>query len=527
MNIDGVFLHHLLHELRPNLEGYRINKVLSINETDFVFSLSNRKNLLISANNNSPHLRITKNEYIASKKTSLFYNQLKSKCENGIIHSLEQIENDRLVVFEIIHFDDLGYQEKNKLYFEIYGRNANLILTNAEEIIIEAQKRKLPNEEEKRIIVPKIKYQHLSLGKLNPFTQKGSLKQNNFEGVSNLTFTEMVYQDNQDIINQPTQPTIMETGHKSYFYCFPLEHLQAQKTFFPTLSEMLEFFYLNLKNLNNLNSEQTYLENYLKKEINKNKTKLAKQEKDYQEAIQNLEYEKTGNLLSAYLHQVKKGDVEITVDDFYLNGLPYTIKLDPLLSPTKNLENIFSKFKKAKRTIIHLKEQMERTKQDIEYYICLLEQLNLAKANDLREIYQELNLKKTVNNTKKDSKPNLTTYQDDDGNQILVGKNNIQNNYLTHKLAKKTDYFFHVQGSPGSHTILRNNNPSLKTIHLAAKIAAFYSKSRYSSNVAVDYTFVKNVKKVPNEKGSFVLYTNYKTVFVTPDGEELKSYLKN
>jgi predicted ribosome quality control (RQC) complex YloA/Tae2 family protein len=171
---------------------------------------------------------------------------------------------------------------------------------------------------------------------------------------------------------------------------------------------------------------------------------------DYQEAIQNLEYEKTGNLLSAYLHQVKKGDMEITVDDFYLNGLPYTIKLDPLLSPTKNLENIFSKFKKAKRTIIHLKEQMERTKQDIEYYICLLEQLNLAKANDLREIYQELNLKKTVNNTKKDSKPNLTTYQDDDGNQILVGKNNIQNNYLTHKLAKKTDYFFHVQGSPGS-----------------------------------------------------------------------------
>ena len=210
-----------------------------------------------------------------------------------------------------------------------------------------------------------------------------------------------------------------------------------------------------------------------------------------------------------------------------MNGLPYTIKLDPLLSPTKNLENIFSKFKKAKRTIIHLKEQMERTKQDIEYYICLLEQLNLARANDLKEIYQELNLKKTVNNTKKDSKPNLTTYQDDDGNQILVGKNNIQNNYLTHKLAKKTDYFFHVQGSPGSHTILRNNNPSLKTIHLAAKIAAFYSKSRYSSNVAVDYTFVKNVKKVPNEKGSFVLYTNYKTVFVTPDGEELKSYLKN
>lgn len=527
MNIDGVFLHHLLHELRPNVEGCRINKVLLINETDFLFSLSNRKNLLISASNNSPHLRITKNEYIASRKTSLFYNQLKSKCENSIIHSLDQIENDRLVVFEIIHFDDLGYQEKNKLYFEIYGRNANLILTNAEEIIIEAQKRNLPNEDEQRIIVPKIKYQHISLEKLNPFTQKGSLEQNNFEGVSNLTFTEMVYHENQDIINQPTQPVIMEASHKSYFYCFPLDHLHAQITIFPSLSEMLEFFYLNLKSLNSLNSEQTYLENYLKKEINKNKTKLMKQEKDYEGAIQNLEYEKMGNLLSSYLHQVKKGDVEITVSDFYLNGLPYTIKLDPLLTPTKNLENIFSKFKKAKRTIIHLKEQMEITKQDIEYYICLLEQLNLAKANDLKEIYEELNLKKQIGNTRKALKPNITIYQDSNGSQILVGKNNIQNNYLTHKLANKTDYFFHVQGSPGSHTILRNNNPNLETIHLAAQIAAFYSKSRYSSNVAVDYTMVRNVKKVPGVKGSFVLYTNHKTVFVTPSSEELKPFLKN
>ena len=121
----------------------------------------------------------------------------------------------------------------------------------------------------------------------------------------------------------------------------------------------------------------------------------------------------------------------------------------------------------------------------------------------------------------------MTTYQDSDNNIILVGKNNLQNNYLTHKLASKNDYFFHVQGSPGSHTILKANNPSPETINLAAQIAAYYSKSRYSSNVAVDYTLVRNVKKVPGTKGSFVLYANQKTVFVTPNHEELKKYLKN
>ena len=336
----------------------------------------------------------------------------------------------------------------------------------------------------------------------------------------------MVYQESQDIINQPTNPTIMETNHKSYFYCFPLTHLHAHTTTYSSLSEMLEFFYLHLKNLNSFNSEQTFLENHLKKEINKSKTKLAKQEKEYEEAIQNLEYEKMGNLLSAYLHQVKKGDKEITVVDFYLNGLPYTIKLDPLLTPTKNLETIFHKYKKAKRTIIHLEEQMQVTKQDIEYYICLLEQLNLAKANDIKEIYEELNLNKKNTSSKKSEKPNITTYQGDNGDSILVGKNNIQNNYLTHKLASKTDYFFHVQGSPGSHTILKNNNPSAESVNLAAQIAAFYSKSRFSSNVAVDYTMVRNVKKVPGIKGSFVLYTNHKTVFVTPNSEEIKRYLK-
>ena len=101
----------------------------------------------------------------------------------------------------------------------------------------------------------------------------------------------------------------------------------------------------------------------------------------------------------------------------------------------------------------------------------------------------------------------------------MVGKNNIQNNYLTHTLAQKTDYFFHVKNAPGSHTILRCEELTPELIKLAGMIAAFYSKNRNSENVPVDYTLIKNVKKVPKTKGSFVTYTNYKTVYVTPDAD--------
>ncbi|MDD3171206.1 MAG: NFACT RNA binding domain-containing protein, partial [Bacilli bacterium] len=212
--------------------------------------------------------------------------------------------------------------------------------------------------------------------------------------------------------------------------------------------------------------------------------------------------------------------------DFYVTNEEITIELDPLLTPSKNLEHIFNKYKKAKRTIAHLEEQMEITKQDIEYYRCLLEQLNLSRSLDIKEIYEELKLKKVISKTRKSPKPNITTYQDQSGNTILVGKNNVQNNYLTHKLANKNDYFFHVQGSPGSHTILKYDMITDDGLHLAAKIAAYYSKSRFSSNVAVDYTLVKNVRKVPGTKGSFVTYTNYKTIFITPNIEEIKMYLK-
>ena len=190
------------------------------------------------------------------------------------------------------------------------------------------------------------------------------------------------------------------------------------------------------------------------------------------------------------------------------------------------MNHYYNKYKKAKRTLDISKEQIEKTKNEIDYYKCLLEQLSVAKSPELIEISEELNLRNTKTPAKKKSSPNITIYEDEYNNYIYVGKNNLQNNYLTNTFAKSNDYFFHVQGYSGSHTILRTNNPTDSIINLAAMVAGYYSKGRLSSNIAVDYTLIKYVKKIPGTLGSFVTYTNQKTVFVTPSNEEIEKKLK-
>lgn len=527
MNIDGVFLHYLIKEIKPTIENVRINKVLFINNDSFVFILGNKKELYISVNSNSSHFRLSKSDYFSSNKPTNFFNILKGKLESSVINEITQIQNDRICKLNITSYDDLGYQDKLNLYFELYGRNSNLILTDENDNIIDAYKRNMPTEDEKRIILPKYKYFPQLTEKINPFLYDRCEENNVFEGVSQLLFSEITFHKNLSVINQPIKPTIFKVNNKAIFYCFDLKHLECDnKTYFNTLSEMLEYYFLELKQSTSLNNEQMFIDNYLKKEIAKLKVKLSKQEVELNEAKNNLIYQKYGDLLSSNLYLIKKGDTKIIVNDYYNNNEKIQISLNPLLTANKNLEQIYNKYKKAKRTIAHLTEQIPLTKKDIDYYECLTEQLSISKSLDIKEIYEELNIKRGNQKNKKNSKPNITVYTDLLGNTIFVGKNNIQNNYLTHTLANKNDYFFHVQGTSGSHTILRCDELTNEAIETASLIAAYFSKNRLSSGVAVDYTLVKNIKKVPGTKGSFVTYSNYKTAFATPSLEEIKKRTK-
>lgn len=522
MSFDGVFINHLIKEISPDTINQRINKLMILNDHDFVMVLSNKKKLLFNICSN-PNFHFTEKETINSTNTQRFYVSLKRLFENSIIRNIKQHNNDRIILFEIEKYDDLGYSSIYTLIFEAFGKMYNLLIVDKDFIIQEVLK---PSTlESNRLLINKNIYQFPITDFVNPFKTTVIYPNNNYEGVSKLLFSEIIFMNNLNIINNKTTPTLIKSINRNYFYCFDLLHLEGERFQANSLSALLEeFFYLNNQE-NILNNEQKLIINHINKELTKAKKKLGKQIEEEKEAKENLKYEKIGILLKSNLHLAKKGFSSLTVHDYYNNNEDLIIELNPLISPSENLNKIFNKYKKAKRAISYLKLQIKETKSSINYYEDLLMQIDFAKFEDLKEMMQELKIGKTVKNTLKNKKPNYDVYEFNNAT-IFVGKNNLQNNYLTHTFAKKQDYFLHVKGIPGSHTILRGESINDETLLFAAEIAALYSKAKNSSNTPVDYTLVKNVKKIPKTYGSYVVYKNEKTLFVTPNKEKIKDAIK-
>jgi predicted ribosome quality control (RQC) complex YloA/Tae2 family protein len=525
MSFDGVFIRHLCRELESTVKGARINRVSCIDRMTFILELSRGENLLLSLGGEGAHFRLIRADYTPSGMTFPFLSALRKHIEAGIIKDFRQIENDRIVVFEVEKAGYLGYWENFRLIAEMFGRNANLILTAADGIVIDClRKTYVLNDNDKRVMVPKAPYQipAADTPRVNPFTTDEVFAQNSYQGVSNLCFGEIAYRRDLKFLAGPTTPVMIQTENKTRFYCLDLTHLSGERRYFPDLSTLLEEYFLTVRKQNIHNTEQKILDNYLKKEKSRAQNKLKKQREEYAAAHNNLSLKETGELLAANLHLVKPGAAAVMVRD-YNRDEDREIPLDPRLSPAENMEAIFARYKKAKRAITFLETQIKATEAEIRYLETLEEQIALAGAGGLREIIAELGLSREKAAARKSARPQYLVYRDPAGNTIMVGRNNLQNNYLTHQVARKDDYFFHVKGAPGSHTILRAVELTPDAITLAAMVAAYHSKNRHSANVAVDYTLLRHVKKVPGTKGSFVTYTNHKTVFVTPDWEYIKS----
>lgn len=230
-----------------------------------------------------------------------------------------------------------------------------------------------------------------------------------------------------------------------------------------------------------------------------------------------------GELLSSNLYKVKPFDKEITLDNYY-TGCPITLQLNPNLTASQNLQNIFKKYNKLKNTLVACSKQKEELISALNYFESLFYEIHTQKyIEDLEEIKLELieqGIIKKVSKKQKDM-PSKPLEFDVSNYKVLIGKNNIQNDKLTFHIASKTDIWFHVKNAPGSHTILRLNNididnVSYETLNQVASLAAYHSKLKNSPKVEVDYTLVKNVKKIPGAKPGMVIYENYKTLYVEP-----------
>lgn len=537
MPIDGVFVHYLVAELQEKLCGARINKIYQPHPLDLIFTVRNNNanlNLFISSNLSVPRIHLTEKKFDNPDKPYSFCSNLRKYLERGFIDNIEQIGNDRVIKISISALNEFSDEVMLYLFLELTGRNSNIILTDVNLKIIEAIRHFLPEKDidNNRIILPKVTYQLPLRNKTtNIFSDlsDNELLDNAYdlEGCSKIFLDEVNYTGSiKNLINRKIEPVYYPKNPKS-FYIFPLKHLEDNYQIFPTLSKLLDYTF---KEENKTASVEFHkINTLLKREINKLTSKLKNLNKDRDKALPHLEDKTLGLLIQANIYQLRKGDTSFTTYNFYGNNEEITIKLDPMLDPTHNMKRYFTLAKKAENTLKHYEIQTDLARKEIAYLEGIKDSLEYADKLTLNEIKTELVNNGYLKENKKQGKKqkiNYTHYIVEDA-EIWIGKNNIQNDFVTHHIAKPTDIWFHVKDAPGSHVILRCNELTEKLIRLAAQAASIYSKYRKSSSVAVDYTEKRNIKKIPGLKGCEVTYSNQKTIYIDPDEELFQSMLSS
>lgn len=536
MAIDGVLIHHLVNEIKDKILNGRINKIIQSNQTDVILQVHNFKtyNLFISLSYTAPRIYLMSEKPYSPQNPYNFCMVLRKYLERGIIKNIKQIDNDRIIIIDIEGKNELGDTIIYQLIIELMGRSSNLILINEQNKIIEVLKRHFPSSlETARIMIPKATYQYPDKrNMINPFINPQDLKLediNIIEGLSKQHKQEILYLNSvNDFISQKIVPTIIQVENKRFFSPYDLKSLIGKKESFDSISLMLEKYYA--ENTKQDNPNYHLLQKLINRKLNILESKLTNLHNDLENAQAHTEDIIKGQLIQTYLYQIKKGMTSISLPSFDGDKI-YEITLDPLKSPIDNMQKYFKNYKKSLNGIFHINKQLEITHNEIKYLKTILSQMEFVNQQEFLEIRQELIQNGYLKDDKKakvktNSLKSITKYTILDA-VFYVGKNNLQNNYLTHNFAKKSDYWFHVKDMPSAHVIVQTTELNERIIRIAAHLAALNSKYEKSSSVAVDYTLVKNIKKIPNTLGCFVTYTNQKTIYIDPSLEDLRKLLEN
>lgn len=569
MSFDGMFTYAMLQELKANLETGRINKIHQPFSNELIFQVRtsgvNRK-LLISAHPSYARVHFTNEAYGNPAEPPMFCMLLRKHLEGSIIEKVSQHELDRILIIETKGRNEIGDLIEKQLIIEIMGRHSNIILIDKDKnIIIDSIKHipmalnrhrtilpghpyVLPPEQQKSDPLEATEETILKKVDFNSGKLAGQLVQA-FEGISPLLANEIVHQ--AGIANRSSLPkafmdtmarirarqfipSLITNEGKDYFYMIPLSHLKGENQTFDSISELLDRFYYGKAERDRVKQQANDLLQFISTEKKKNEKKIKKLEQTLKDAEKAQQYQLYGELLTANMHSMKQGDKEIEVINYYdENGGTIVIPLDPQKSPSQNSQTYFQKYQKAKNSVAIVEEQIEKAREEISYFDGLMQQMESASPKDIAEIREELMEEGYVRSRKgkqqkknKPQKPVLEQYKSSDGTEILVGKNNKQNEYLTNRFAARDDIWLHTKDIPGSHVVIRSQTPSDETILEAAHLAAYFSKAKSSSAVPVDYTKIRHVKKPSGSKPGFVIYDNQQTLYVTPD-EEVVLKLRN
>lgn len=560
MSFDGLFTKFMTEEVKEHIVSGRISRVYQPFTTELLLTVrANRKNyqLLLSAHPSFARMHFTEEKYDNPPTPPMFCMLLRKHVEGGIIEKIEQIEMERIIKFTIKGKDELGDIRYKHLYIELMGRHSNIILVDAEtNKIIDSIKHISRAQSSVRTVLPGQRYTlPPAQQKLNPLMtdeetllakldfNQGKMDQqlvHTFSGLSPLIASEIIFR--AKLVNQKTivaaffsvidlykkkqiEPQMIVTDKKEYFSIIPLTHLQGEVKTFTSLSELLDRYYFGKAERDRVKQQAYDMERFLRNEKSKNEKKIIKLQETLTDADKAEKYQKYGELLTANLHLVKRGDASIEVVDYYdENQGTIIIQLDPQKSPAENAQHYFRKYTKAKNSVEVVLEQIAKAEEEIVYLEQLISQMENASPRDIEEIREELieegYLKKRgrdLKHKKKDTKPQIEKYISSTGIEIFVGKNNKQNEYLTNRFARQDEIWLHTKDIPGSHVLIRSVDPDEQTLQEAAILAAYFSKAKHSSNVPVDYTKIRYVKKPNGAKPGFVIYENQTTIYVTPD----------
>ena len=547
MSFDGFFLHHMVEELRTELVNGRIQKINQPFEQELVLQIrSNRQShrLLLSAHPVFGRIQLTETTFENPAQPSTFIMVLRKYLQGAVIESIEQIENDRIVEITVSNKNEIGDDIQAALIIEIMGKHSNILLVDkSSNKVLEVIKHIGFSQNSYRTLLPGATYiAPPSTEALNPFTIKDEKLfeilqtqeltaknlQSLFQGLGRDTAIELenLLTDDRlskfrDFFKQETNPCLTDKS----FSCVPFS--TKIEGHFSSLSQLLDVFYKDKAERDRVKQQASELIRRVEKELQKNRQKLKKQEKELLATENAEEFRQKGELLTTFLHQVPNDQDQVVLDNYYTNQ-PITISLDKALTPNQNAQKYFKRYQKLKEAVKYLTDLIEETKATILYLESVETVLNQAGLDEIAEIREELiqtgfirrRQREKIQKRKKPEK-----YLASDGKTIiLVGRNNLQNEELTFKIARKEELWFHAKDIPGSHVVISGNlNPSDEVKTDAAELAAYYSKGRLSNLVQVDMIEVKKLNKPTGGKPGFVTYTGQKTLRVTPDSEKIES----
>lgn len=579
MALDGLYLRALANEIKNTLISSRIDKITQPEKDEIILSFKiNRKpvRLLLNANASYPRINFIDYSKESPLKAPVFCMVLRKYLNTAVLEEVTQLNNDRILLLDFESSDDLGFNSIYTLIIEIMGRHSNITLIRKRDgLIMDSIKHITPDINSYRVLYPGIEYVY------PPESNRLDIFNTTFEAFQEKTLN--LYEDEElnekfftrvlDGLSNPIAKEISFSLNKrniplsknnlkeiyeflveffakcknndydlySYsindelkdFHCINLEHILdagAQCEEYSSPSSLLESFYHSKDKINRLQSKSHDMQKLVTNNIDRIQKKLHILKQTLVECEEKPKYNLSGELITANIYNIKKGDKEVEVLNYYSEEEEYIkIPLDVNKTPAENAQKYFKKYNKLKAAEENAYIQIELAEEEDEYLQSVLSNIeNADNYKDLEDIKNELvetgyiAFKKSMKSKKtKPSKP--LHFISSDSIDIYVGKNNLENDYLTLKFAHNNDIWLHIKNIPGSHVIIKNlGEVPDSTLLEAATLAAFYSKGKNSTKVPIDYTEIRNVKKMAKGKPGMVTYSTNKTIYVDPIKLDLK-----